>query len=231
MRTVQTDTERAALVPQTAGEAILQGTTLYVAIGMTAGAWKVASSLGVNGEAQLLRALGSSIKVMNCELLEVSGSVQTLVDAQVRFESIYVYSAHNINGVKWKQGVAGVFTADNNNRIGLYSYLAGTLTLVASTPDDGTTWKVTTGEFGSAAFSVPYLAQPGVYFIGIIYNNSAQTTAPVLGGSSNSSTLSNLDFTNSALLRGTLAAQTDIPTTQLMSGLTAAQNRVWFGLY
>lgn len=45
MRTVSTDAERNALVPQTSGELISQSGVLYIAIGMTAGAWQIQSDV------------------------------------------------------------------------------------------------------------------------------------------------------------------------------------------
>ena len=43
--------------------------------------------------------------------------------------------------MKFVQIAQGLYTATNENRIGLYSYSEGTITLVASTADNGDLWK------------------------------------------------------------------------------------------
>ena len=130
-----------------------------------------------------------------------------------------------LTGVKWIQRTQGSYTADNNNKVGLYSYSGGTLTLVASCADDGNLWKGASGSVQSKAFSSTYVTLTNTqYFVAFIYNNSAQVTAPQISMSTpnTGSVLTyQLDFTNSAKLVSTKTATTDLAATQAMSGTLA----------
>ena len=122
-----------------------------------------------------------------------------------------------LTGVKWIQRTQGNYTADNNNKVGLYSYSGGTLTLVASCADDGNLWKGASNSVQSKAFSSTYVTLTNTqYFVAFLYNNSAQVTAPFI-----SILTYQLDFTNSAKLSSTKGATTDLPATQAMSGTVA----------
>lgn len=171
-------------------------------------------------------ALGSSIKGVNLVCPNVStivtGVTAGLTTGTPRFVAVYIPKAVTITGVKWLQVTAGVYTANNYNGVGLYSYSGGTLTLVASSTDDGTIWKTTSGSWGTKAFSSTYSASAGVYFICAMYNSSAQTTQPLIGAttSSNVAAVNTFDFTNSAKLSATGSA-TSLPSSQASSGLTA----------
>lgn len=190
-----------------------------------------APAIGDNGR-QIAAALGSTIKFQNFNPMLMS-TTGVMVDGTLRLQPIYVDFATLLTGAKWFQSAQGVYTADNNNRLGLYSYSAGLLTLVAASADNGNTWKGAATLIASAAFATPYQAAAGLYYIGILYNSSAQTTAPSQGAAPilTSTGVSTLDFANSAMIQGSLAAQTDLPATQLMSGLTAEQSQRWFALY
>ena len=55
--------------------------------------------------------------------------------------AIYLETPQTITGVKWYQGTLGSYTANNENRVGLYTVSGGTLTLVASCANDGNLWQ------------------------------------------------------------------------------------------
>jgi hypothetical protein len=155
----------------------------------------------------------------------------TLVDASLRFSMVYVPRSMTISKVIWWQAVQGNYTADNNNRIGLYSVSAGALTLVASCANDGNLWKGTANSWQTKTFTTPYAASEGVYFIGILYNNSAQVTAPTIGaiGNATNAGVTTLDFSNSVKINSTLAAQTDLVAgPQASSGLTTSNVHPFF---
>jgi hypothetical protein len=137
-----------------------------------------------------------------------------------------------ITGVKFYQMTAGSYTADQTNQVGLYSYSGGTLTLVASSANNANLWTGTANTYITAAFSTPYVAAAGQYFVGFVYNSSAQTVAPAIrtAGSLDNSNLQTMDFTNSAKLYGR-ATGNALPSSLLMSSLTEDSSRPWFAIY
>jgi hypothetical protein len=186
---------------------------------------------------KLYQALGSTITISKFPLERVT-TTSPLVDGTARFEAVFIGSAQNITGVKWWQALNGVYTADNNNYVGLYSYSSGTMTLVAISSNDGNVWKATPNSISSAAFTTctggcPYAAVPGVYYIAALYNSSAQTTAPTLGAAVVlvNTLLDAADFTSSGKFSGTIASQNSLPDPQLISGASTTTAQMWFGLY
>ena len=157
----------------------------------------------------------------------------TMVDNAALYVPVYIRKTTTITGVKWYQHQAGAYTNDNTNQVGLFTYSAGTITLVASSTDDGTIWKTTGQTFGTKAFSSTYSAAPGLYFIGILYNNSAQTTAPIIGAIANLASVggSNGDFTNSARFTNSKGSTNALPSTLALSTATTAQTMPWLALY
>jgi hypothetical protein len=157
-----------------------------------------------------------------------------LTSTELRFTPVYIPYAQTITGVKWWQVTAGVYTASNYNGVGLYSYSGGTLTLVASSTDDGAIWKAASGTLGSKAFSSTYNAAAGLYFIATLHSRSATTTAPTIGCNAlfAGNVATTIDFTNSAKLAGYVSSQTSLPATQAASGITASTNiYYWAALY
>lgn len=149
------------------------------------------------------------------------------------YQPVYIRKAQNITGVKWWQTVAGVYTADTSNVVGLFTYSGGTLTLVASSADDGTIWKTTANTMGLKAFNGGvYAAAAGLYYIGILYHTSSQSTQPqILGATSlQNANNSTSDFTNSAKLYASKAAQTSLATVA-MSTLSLNSQKFWLSLY
>jgi hypothetical protein len=168
------------------------------------------------------QALGSSIigVGLGCRSLANITNSLAMTDGQIYLSAVYLPFSATITGSKWFQIVAGVYTADNYNGIGLYTYSGGTLTLVASSTNDGNIWKSTGAQ--SKAFSSPYSASAGVYYLGYLYNSSAQTTAPSITGAPNKSNGTFIDFTNSAKINATLTAAT-LTTPIAMSSTTGVQ--------
>lgn len=180
-------------------------------------------------------ALGSGMKAqaLGATLVGSTGST-ALTDGQARYQPVYIPNAQTITGVKFFVRTQGNFTADNNNRVALYSYSGGTLTQVATSANDGDIWKATSNTYTTVAFTSPYAATPGIYYVGFIYNNSAQTTAPALAHMTNmgNAAMGSPDLTNSAVLSAFLSSQSDISsTTQAMSGLGGSATVYYFYLY
>lgn len=165
--------------------------------------------------------LGSAIKAFACEMnfLEALQST-TLADGQVRYAFVVVRRAMTVNGVAWRQATQGNYTADNNNKLALHSISAGVLTKVAETANDGNLWKGASNSYQTKNFSSPYAAVAGLYFISLLYNNSSQVQAPLIGcaAASFNDTVT-MDYTNSGKLLAALNGQTDIPTPTNMSAL------------
>lgn len=177
--------------------------------------------------------LGSTIIAepigMTLALVSTTGALQ---DNIAWYTGIYIEKPMTVTGFKWLQSTQGNYTADQNNYGALYSYSAGTMTQVAISANDGNIWKATSNTISSAAFTAPYSAQPGVYFLGILYNSSAEVTAPTLEVAPTiRTTAAKADFTNSAKLRGLVSTQNTLPATQVMSGMTGANLSFWIGLY
>ena len=180
--------------------------------------------------ASAYQALGSSIKSVSLSCLSLTNLTTSgaLTNQQIRFFAVYLAKAQTITGVKWMQLTAGNYTANNYNGLGLYSYSGGTLTLVASSTNDGNIWKVSsTNTFQSKAFSSTYAAAAGVYYVGALYCSSAQTTAPGIYAAVTGN--ATYDFTS--VISSTLNAQTSLPSTQLSSGLSVSTGNLGFWLY
>lgn len=162
-----------------------------------------------------------------------AGTSTALVDNTVRFVAVWLPKATTLTGIRVYVRTLGAYTGDNNNRVGLYTYSGGTLTLVASSTNSSTLWTSSANAFQTIAFSGTYSAQPGLYFVGLLYNQSAQTTAPALAGGAAFSNVAMVTYqgTNSIKYFGTLAGQNDLPSTQAMSGVTGVTASYWVALY
>lgn len=186
----------------------------------------------------IYRAIGSSILAHTVDFpLAYCNTSSNLTDGQLRLSCISMPMSGNITGLKVYVRVQGNYTGDNNNRVGLYSYAAstGTLTLVASSDNSGTLWTSAANSVQNIPFSATYNAAPGIYYAAILYNNSAQTTAPALatGTALNNAAMAGTayGFSNSAKLYGTVNTQTNLPSTIAMSSVTAATAPTWMALY
>jgi len=182
------------------------------------------------------QAMGSEIKgeMVGSDLIFSSGAASTLSNQVVRFSPIWIPYGQTLTGVMFYQVVQGSYTANNNNKIGLYSYSGGTLTQVAACADDGNLWKSASNSFVKKAFSATYDAARGLYFTAMIYCRSAEGTAPQLASGSTVSNAAKMtqDFTNSTKAFSSISAQTDLPSpSQAMSGLTATTVTLWMPTY
>jgi len=181
--------------------------------------------------------LGSTIKATT--LGDPNGTPNTsgtaLVDQRVLFVPIYIGKTTTLTGIKWWQVSQGSYTADQTNQVGLYSYSGGTMTLIASSTNDGNLWKAGSSSLGSKAFAATYNAAPGIYFAGLVFNASATTTTPSIGntnGYTNFTTASDvMDFTNSAKLFSILTGQNSLPSSITMASTTATTVIPWVAVY
>jgi hypothetical protein len=186
-----------------------------------------------NQVANAFKALGSQAIGFNLTSVNFLVSNQTsLADQTLTFSAYYVPVGQIITGVKFYQAIQGNYTANNYNGVGLYTYSGGTMTLVASPTNDGNIWKGTGDTWQTKAFSSTYNAAAGIYFIAALYCRSAQTTAPQIGTNLYLASLVTVfDFSNSAKISSTIAAQTSLPASQASSGTLPRQASNIFILY
>lgn len=172
--------------------------------------------------------LGSTTKAESKPVNEVESS-RDLVNQRLELISIYLYAGDTINGVKWFNTVAGNYTATDSNQVALYSYNAGTLTREAVSVSADNLWS-SLGPVSKNFFQPYSVEYDGVYFIGLIYNRSAEVTPPTLAASG-SLTAINQTLTNSAKLYATLAAQTTAPGSTTGAAISLALQCIWVGVY
>lgn len=179
-------------------------------------------------------AMGSDVKAMTLGISNFGAANYTLVSGTANFIAVYLDYATTITGVRFVQHTAGAFTGNNYNGIGLYSSTVnGVLTLVASSTTDEAIWKNSAGTTRSVAFTAPYSAVPGLYFICLLYSSSAQTTAPIVYSGSvwSSNAFDCFGFANSFKIFANVTSKTALPSTQAMSGLSVFNSPVLLTLY
>lgn len=175
---------------------------------------------------EIMQAMGSDVKAMTVAINPVTAQTAfTPTDARVQFTAVWLPEDATLTGVSFLTRIQGNFTGDNNNKVGLYTYSAGTLTRVAQSANDENIWKSVPGATGAwteVPFTGTYAATAGLYFVALLYNQSAQTTAPVIAGGIAIGFQAALtsDLTNSAKLLCFINSQTDLPSSQASSGLT-----------
>lgn len=181
----------------------------------------VNNALGGNWKATV-----TGIDLQNCS------AASNLSDGAARYMPVYLAQGQTITGVTVFVRTQGSYTGDNNNKVALYSYSGGTMTKVAESTNNSSLWTGTANAFQNIAFSSTYSASPGLYFIGFLYNNSTQTTAPALAGQTiPQAAMGEQGFSNSAKLYTAILAQNDLPSTQAMSGVASQTSTIWAALY
>jgi hypothetical protein len=195
----------------------------------------------------IYKSLGSTIKAqtigLNTNSIVASVALQTNTATQIsrmQIIPIYLQTTEILNGVIWYLGTnTGVYVASNENRVGLYSYSGGTLTLQASSTNDPTMWSssyATANNFVTKSFSSTYTASPGLYYIGVLQSFASMSTAPIFGSAQNMVSSANsfrlANFTNGAVLTGVRQVVTSLPGSVAVNTFNATyQNNHWFAVY
>ena len=184
---------------------------------------------------QAMQAAGSSIKSLVVGVPFWSGAAYSigLTTGQMRLVMVRLEKDATLTGIAYHLGTQGSYTANNYNGFGLYTFTGGTATLVASTTSDGTVFSQTAG-LQKKAFSSTYAAVAGVYYIGLLYSRSAETTAPavILYNLGASGVMNTFDFTNTQYIGLTYgSALTTLPSSITLSSATSAPDPTRLYLY
>ncbi|MBX4191857.1 MAG: hypothetical protein KW804_03595, partial [Candidatus Doudnabacteria bacterium] len=116
----------------------------------------------VDNDLLAYEALGSPVLAETVQQkLAFSNTSTSLVDGQIKFTAVYLPKAATLTGIKVYVRVLGSYTGDNNNRIGLYSYSGGVLTLVASSANNSSLWTSAANAIQTIPFSGTYAASAG----------------------------------------------------------------------
>lgn len=153
-----------------------------------------------------------------------------LVSGTVYFSQIPVIDDIAVaTGLGFILTVNGSYTA-TTNKIGLYSSDGTTLTLVASSPDVPSLWQPGSTGGKQQAFTAPVALTAGIYYVGFLRYSSASATDPELMIKTGS-TFATRTWGDDSLIAGSLAAQTDLPASTALSGLSNGLYYRWAGIY
>jgi hypothetical protein len=184
-----------------------------------------------------LQAMGSPILVEGTfakfEDIVSNANELAMEDAKVFVAAIWIPHSMTITGVGFIPRTPGDFTGDNENKIGLYSHSAGTLTKVAESANDQTIWKATTQVLKQVPFTSPYAATgEGLFFVAGLCNYSAVVTPPTIYGADTAAWgTKSLGFTNSQLLFGSANNNATLPNSISSASLAGTTRRPYFILY
>ena len=184
--------------------------------------------LALDDEDFIYKYLNTGIKAESygCRISEMTSVSSDMTDGSAYFQAVPVKKDTTLTGAKLYMADAGNFTGDNFNGIALYSYSAAddTCRKVATSANAEAVWEVP-NNITTIAFTSTYEATAGIYFLGILYNSSAVTTAPETGQSQILSALYFWDFSVY------LSSQTELPEKFKLSDATNNTIARWFVLY
>lgn len=156
-------------------------------------------------------------------------------DGQIRCSRIDVPQPMLITGVVFFLPTLGVYTANNNNKVAMYS-AGGTPVRLAQSADTPTMWSAAgTNSFKFIPFSSPYAAPAGIYLAALLWNHDETNQpggfavpaigcrAPTLGAPTSS-----IDYTTGKSY-GVQGGQTDMPAT--LAAFTASSTMPWMSFY
>lgn len=189
-----------------------------------------------DSDIEAVRGFNSSLIAQTAGVpFQTANTLTTLVDGTALYGALFVPKAVTANGIAYFMRVSGVFTADNENSLALYSVnqTTGDLTRVAISANAGSNFTGTAQTFKQVAFTAPVNLSAGVYVVGCLWNTSGiPTTAPAIA--------SGVALQNSAMCNVLMLPNTKLYGTQALtsqgSGFTSASITVttitpWFGLY
>jgi hypothetical protein len=159
-----------------------------------------------------LKGVGTTIKALPISPPFAYISNKTPTDGQATYLLFYIPETTTITGVSFQQVTQGNYTADNFNGFALYSVATstGVITQVAVTADAATLFNAS-GNTKTIAFTSPYVASPGYYCTGFLYNESAHTTVPVFQGISTNILMINTSLAHNIKITAIRETQTALP--------------------
>ena len=189
-----------------------------------------------NDDIQMVRDIGSPIKIgPSFSILSLSTGT-AMISGRSYFGKLEVKFPTTISGTcAWYQTTAGNYVGDNTkyNGIALFQETsAGTVTLIDSTARDTEIWKGTSGTWQTKSLvGGSRTLQPGVYYYFMLYNNSSQTTAPVVGNtaSGTGNYLAPLTSSSRRIYGGVITSVSAVPTSQAMSAWNSITT--YYGMY
>jgi len=169
-----------------------------------------------------IQALGSTIKAIPLGMYAYGSEDVALTDGSVFWQAIYLEKDTLLSGIKFSLQTAGDYTATDSNQVALFTYDAGTVTLVRKSKSNADLWKATANTTVSAPFTSQYQAVKGLYYVAGIYNESGNSQVPIIycGGLSNIN-LMKFDLANDAKLSGTEGIYVTFPATRSMTDINS----------
>lgn len=162
-----------------------------------------------------LQKYGSTVKTATVIAGMYTTSSATLSDNALLLYALEVQPIPiTCTTVRFFQFTAGSYTADQNNRIGLYKLVGTTYTLVASIANDANLWVNSSNSVVTKTWTTPYTAAANEQlYVAFLYNNSAQTTAPLIQGvnSGNTEWFNKTMWGTTNLLVAQKGSQNDLP--------------------
>lgn len=178
-----------------------------------------------------LQSLGSDAIALPIGASQPMATNKALADGTAYWQSFYLPTADTITGIKFIQRTQGGYTAADSNCVALYSVSGTTYTRVAMSANNGDLWKGSGYSLQTVAFTSAYSATAGNYFVCMVYNQSAETTAPSIYCWNSSVGVSQLlTGTNAHRISGTVTSEGGPPLTEVAGDITAADviYGIWF---
>lgn len=186
--------------------------------------------LGDDNNFKLLQAAGFVLKGYPPYMILGSNSTAALTTGSCYFIPIWVPVTTTLTGVKVNIVTNGAYTASNFNGVGLMTLSGGTLINVAASSNTGTAWSSGTG-VSTIPFTSTYSAAAGLYYIELVYSESAQTTQPLLQSGGSTQITFPTVFFGSNHFWGFTSGNTSLPTSLALSSLTSLSNLSYAGVY
>lgn len=158
--------------------------------------------------------------------------VTTIADGTIYLAPAYLDHQASVQTMYALQATQGNYTADNNNKMGIYGFNADTdnFTKFAETANTGTLWKNTDNTSIQVALTADVFLMPGWYFLAMLFNCSgAPIVNPSVYGITGGSTGAQNIMQNLRAFQ--LAAQADLPNSFNLSSTTVNGTQRWMGMY
>jgi len=183
------------------------------------------------------QAMSSAIKaeLIGTTFSQMNSSTANLLlaDGDIRWLAAFLPTDATLTGIKFWLMVACVSSGNTMSKVGLYTSDGTTLTRVAQSNNNANLFKGTTDIMHDEPFSGTYAATRGLYYIAYLHNPTGETTIPEILKFENMSTVatSGMDFTTGDMHSGVTTGNTDLPATQLLSGITKSNIRPYVAAY